>query len=136
MVAYSFKPSFVAPIQAGEKRQTIRLPRKRHARPGEPLQLFTGMRTKACRKILDVDPICTGVDEVRLDLRLDDPELLVNGIPLVGVQRDRYALGDGFAVPARICGITPFAYMVRWWLLTHGRVLFTGVAIRWEPHDG
>ncbi|MEJ0016825.1 MAG: ASCH domain-containing protein [Acetobacteraceae bacterium] len=46
MVAYSFKRDFAAPILAGIKRQTIRADRRRHARPGEVLQLYTGMRTK------------------------------------------------------------------------------------------
>lgn len=51
MVAYSFKRRFAEPILAGAKRQTIRADRRRHARPGEELQLYTGMRTKSCRLI-------------------------------------------------------------------------------------
>lgn len=51
MVAYSFRARFVVPIEAGTKRQTIRAPRKRHAKPGEEMQLYTGMRTRACRLI-------------------------------------------------------------------------------------
>jgi len=51
VVAYSFRPRFIAPILAGTKRQTIRGDRKRHARPGEELQLFTGMRTQHCKLI-------------------------------------------------------------------------------------
>lgn len=136
MVAYSFKPSFVLPISNGTKRQTIRLPRKRHARPGEDVQLFMGMRTRYCRKIIP-DPVCVGVDEVRPDLRgadRRDPEsfrdaLQVNGIPVLGEEADAYARGDGFE---GVLWVKPFAHMVRWWLLTHGTVLFEGVAIRWE----
>lgn len=136
MVAYSFKTSFVLPIAAGTKRQTIRLPRKRHARPGEPVQLFTAMRTRYCRKIIP-DPLCVGVDEVRLDLRGADKldpstfreALSVNGIPVLDEAADAYARGDGFA---GVSSVTPFAHMVRWWLFTHGPVLFDGVAIRWE----
>lgn len=139
MVAYSFKPSFVLPIATGTKRQTIRLPRKRHARPGEPLQLFTGMRTRYCRKIIP-DPVCVGIDEVRLDLRDADRSepasfreaLQVNGIPALDEEADAYARGDGFA---GVSSVKPFAHMVRWWLLTHGPVLFEGVAIRWEPQS-
>jgi uncharacterized protein YqfB (UPF0267 family) len=51
MVAYSFKARFVEPILAGTKTQTIRADRKRHARPGEDLQLYTAMRTKQCKLI-------------------------------------------------------------------------------------
>lgn len=47
MVAYSFQKRFVEPIRSGRKRQTIRADRKRHARPGEVLQLYSGMRTNA-----------------------------------------------------------------------------------------
>ena len=61
MVAYSFQPGFAAEIIAGRKTQTIRNPRKRHAMPGEHLQLFTGMRTRYCKKIIP-DPLCIGVD--------------------------------------------------------------------------
>ena len=137
MVAYSFKASFAPPIATGTKRQTIRLPRKRHARPGEPVQLFTGMRTRHCRKIIP-DPVCVGLDEVRLDLRAADTldpssfreALSVNGIPVLDEAADAYALGDGFA---GVSSVRPFAHMVRWWLFTHGPVLFDGVAIRWEP---
>lgn len=51
MVAYSFKRQFGPPILAGTKGGTIRNDRKRHARPGEELQLYHGMRTKSCTLI-------------------------------------------------------------------------------------
>jgi hypothetical protein len=137
MVAYSFKHSFILPISAGTKRQTIRLPRKRHARAGEAVQLYAAMRTRYCRKIIP-DPLCVGVDEVIFDLRgavARDPAsyreaLRVNGIPVVDEATDAYARGDGFDGSA---SVAPFAFMVRWWLMTHGAALFEGVAIRWEP---
>lgn len=148
MVAYSFNAAFVSPIVARIKRQTIRLPRKRHARPGERMQLYYGMRTRHCRKLIP-DPVCIGLDEVRIDLRelagIDREEgrpdwrdlvgLEVNGIPLNvatgDVQADEYARGDGFPGMPDL-GISPFEHMVRWWLDVHGAVLFDGVALRWE----
>lgn len=57
MVAYSYKARFVEPIRLGlepgpwipgMKRQTIRADRKRHARPGEEIQHYRGMRTRQC----------------------------------------------------------------------------------------
>lgn len=51
MVAYSFQKRFARPILDGTKLHTIRWDRKRHARPGEALQLYAGMRTKHCRLI-------------------------------------------------------------------------------------
>lgn len=87
MVAYSYKAGFVAPIRVGlglavldlhyelggylpgqpirPKRQTIRANgRRRHARPGEALQHYHGMRTTKCFKIGDAR--CKGVSDVRL----------------------------------------------------------------------
>lgn len=52
MVAYSFQSRFEVPIRAGFKTQTIRATgRRRHAKPGERLQLYIGMRTRQCRLI-------------------------------------------------------------------------------------
>lgn len=51
MVAYSFHPRFVDAILGGTKRQTIRMHRRRHARPGEEMQLYAGMRTRHCRLV-------------------------------------------------------------------------------------
>lgn len=49
MVAYSFKKRFAVDIYLGTKTHTLRGPRRRHARVGEELQLYTGMRTKSCQ---------------------------------------------------------------------------------------
>ncbi len=131
MVAYSFKPQFVDAIVAGDKRQTIRAPRSRHALVGERIQIYAGMRTRDCRKLIP-DPVCIGVDEVE-----NDPGyplhhgygglLIVNGIELHGGEMDTYAIGDGFSSSAG---------MMRWWSVNHGPGRFTGVAIRWERRDG
>jgi hypothetical protein len=51
MVAYSFKKRFAPAIETGLKTHTMRAARRRHARVGEQLQLYTGMRTKHCRLI-------------------------------------------------------------------------------------
>ena len=61
MVAYNFQARFAAAIEAGEKAITIRtIGQRRHARIGERLQLYTGQRTRACRKLVDPDPVVTG----------------------------------------------------------------------------
>lgn len=128
MVAYSFKRAFVDDIVARTKRQTIRLPRKRHALPGERIQLYTAMRTRHCRKIIP-DPVCVGVDEVVIDLRAAECWLEVNGIQIRGEEADTYARGDGFQGSLFV---GPFRHMARWWIWVHGPILFEGVAIRWE----
>jgi hypothetical protein len=51
MPALNFQKQFAAKIERGLKRCTIRAPRQRAIRAGDPLHLFTGMRTKACRKL-------------------------------------------------------------------------------------
>jgi hypothetical protein len=64
MVAYSFKSFFAPQIIAGLKCQTVRADRRRHARPGEAVQLYTGMRTRACHKLVTPDPLCTQVRRI------------------------------------------------------------------------
>ncbi|MCA1972097.1 MAG: hypothetical protein LDL44_04610 [Caenispirillum sp.] len=65
MVAYNFQARFAAAVEAGEKAITIRtIGQRRHARIGERLQLYTGQRTSACRKLLDPDPVVTGVQSI------------------------------------------------------------------------
>lgn len=129
MVAYSFKPSFVRPIEVKSKRQTIRLPRKRHARPGEALQFFTGPRMGPDRL---GSALCVAVREVRLDfdagsVTLDDFEVIEGAEGL-----NAFAVRDGFAPPARL-QVEAWAYMAKWWALTHpGQPVFRGVLIDWD----
>lgn len=60
MPAYNFQKQFAPLVESGQKRQTIRaIGKRRHARPGESLQLYTGQRTKACRKLISPDPVAS-----------------------------------------------------------------------------
>jgi hypothetical protein len=135
MVAYSFKARFAEPIIAGTKCQTIRAPRKRHARPGEALQLYTGMRTKQCRKLLDVDPICTFVTPVQLCFdrtgHFLKSTIVWYEIPVRGIeQQNKFAQADGF---------TTVHEMAEFWFATHARgtkrIEFDGILIQWEPEE-
>jgi len=130
MVAYSFKPGFIPAIEALEKRQTIRLPRKRHARAGEALQLFTGPRMKPVRLGAAT---CVAVRDVRLDFRaatvtVDDAMMIDELADL-----NAFAIRDGFLPPEHLQAVvTPWEYMSRWWRLTHpDHALFRGVLIDW-----
>ncbi|WP_375454807.1 hypothetical protein [uncultured Methylobacterium sp.] len=128
MVAYSFKARFAAPILAGTKAQTIRAERagrSRHARPGEQLQLFTGMRTKACRLL--ATPPCIAVMPILMvfswpaacDL------VVVDGIQLAPSSMARFARADGFETAAD---------MAAFWAAEHpGIENFQGALIRWQP---
>lgn len=127
MVAYSFQPRFVPHIRNGSKGQTIRkIGKRRHARPGEAMQLYCGMRTAHCFKILEHDPICQRVDDVLFDLTHPrTPILIVAGIDVrVRTARDRYAQRDGFF---------DFTDMLEFWLEEHGPNRFRGRAHVWAP---
>lgn len=136
MVAYSFHAMFAEPIVTLRKRQTIRGPRRRHAYPGEPIQLYTAMRTRQCRKLLAIDPICLDVTPLGLSIDANHPQLLADAVlmncPLNNVEIEQLAWEDGFgggpAGQARL-------RMGEWWLKTHGAGRFGGFLIRWEPRS-
>ncbi len=122
MVAYSFKNRFVPDIQAYLKMQTVRANRKRHARPGEMLQLYCGMRTKHCFKIVP-DVRCLTVETIEIDV---GPQIIHD--ILIGNQRvDRhsFAVKDGFE---------SVFDMHEFWVKAHGTGNFSGVLIRWESN--
>lgn len=133
MVAYSFKERFVDPIKAGllhapskyyltkPKRQTIRAHRRdgRHAKPGDTLLLYSGMRTTRCFSIgvarcVSVHPIVISVREDFMKVVLDGEVVLPN---------DDFAQADGFET---------WREMHAFWKDTHGLGRFGGMLIRWE----
>lgn len=123
MVAYSFKSRFAQLIAEGRKCQTIRAERQRHARPGEPIQLFVGMRTKHCRKII-ADPICEAVQDVAIFIgRHGLINILINGLWLSEDERVTFVRADGFA---------DVADFHDFWMTEHGEGWFHGVLVRWS----
>jgi hypothetical protein len=122
MVAYSFKARFERAILDGRKRQTVRADRKRHARPGEPVQLYRSMRTKSC-KLLGVAP-CTGVSPIRIDVAGDALEL--HGVTTTRREGlDAFAQQDGFA---------DWSELKAFWIENHpGVTIFAGWVIYWGP---
>lgn len=136
MVAYSFKPRFVVPIRAGlgldappvplvrPKRQTIRaIGKRRHARPGEQLQLYQGMRTRDC--FLIGRATCTKVQEVAIWPSEIDFRIALDGSDLMPTGIKDFAKDDGFDDEHD---------MLAFWHQSHrGLDYFEGVCIRWEP---
>jgi hypothetical protein len=146
MVAYSFQKRFIPPITIGlglpirpedqddraatmltPKRQTIRaVGLRRHARPGETLQLFTGMRTKQCRLIGEatcssVEPVIIWVDSRAI--AIERGKLMLGRAAMT-----EFARNDGFANPED---------MAQFWRTEHkGIAKFEGFLIRWEPQNG
>ena len=123
MVAYSFKQRFASRILDGSKRQTIRADRRRHARPGEQLQLYTGMRTKHCKLIARV--ACEIVSPVRLvfDATGGAQAFEVDGRLLLEPAMLTFARADGF---------NSIEDMAAFWRAEHpGIDDFRGWVIRW-----
>jgi len=113
----------VQPILDGTKRQTIRADRRRHARPGEELQLFTGMRTKHCKLI--AQRTCKDVLPIRL---VFDDAAGGEGVLLPG-----FGIPGGLEGFARSDGFSSWAEMKAFWRKHHPGVdEFEGVLITWD----
>lgn len=130
MVAYSFNPRFEVAIREGWKTQTIRAGRLRHAKPGELLQLFVGMRTANCRRICE-DVRCTDVMLIQIHF---DTEGEIGCITTDDVRVrdvDAFAVRDGF---------TDASDMAAFWRKQNGQrpdTSFTGYLIEWAaPKSG
>lgn len=131
MVAYNFQARFATAVADGSKRQTIRAERKdgRHAKPGDRIQLYTGMRTRACRKLRDPDPICSESRPIQIAswcVSMRDPDPKKQLLLFVPDHLDAFARADGFA---------DFEAMKTWFAKTHG-LPFSGRLIGWEPEGG
>lgn len=115
MVAINFSAQFADDVAAGRTTQTIR--RTRRCEPGDALQLYTGQRTKKCRKLRDAK--CVDVTYVALTAR---------GVTLGDVRRfprdiDEFAQLDGFA---------DYAEMWKWFSNRYKTSSFTGYVVRWK----
>lgn len=94
--AINFKAQFADKILSGEKKQTIRLPRKREIKVGDELHLYTGLRTKkckllkkvVCKKIINIEIQKTGIGYKTSDM--DNAELSVLDF------LNAFAIADGF----------------------------------------
>jgi len=58
-------------VESGEKRCTIRALRKdkRDPKRGETLYIYTGLRSKSCRKLVTPDPVCKKARPIWFDSR-------------------------------------------------------------------
>lgn len=138
MVAYNFQSRFAEPILAGTKGGTIRATRRLsparigargldvvaeerpggHARPGEMLQLYTGQRTKQCRRIADRK--CIAAEPIEL--------LLFEQKILVGQQSIEKR--TGLNLLAVFDGFADFDEMIEFWSPAKH---FAGWHVRWLP---
>ncbi|MEM6837665.1 MAG: hypothetical protein AAF609_12515 [Cyanobacteria bacterium P01_C01_bin.120] len=120
MVAYNFQPQFAEAISTWQKRQTIRaLGKRRHARIGDALQLYTGQRTKECRKLLALDPPCTAVLPISIGLNGRMVEVFIDDVYVAQDQLEQLAKDDGFN------SVDEFIYFFE------SRLPFEGVIVKW-----
>lgn len=121
MVAYNFQRRFAEAVASGAKTQTIRAERSTpHARVGAPVQLYTGMRTASCRKLVDPDPICV----VSTYCAIREDGITLGDHPRTDL--DDFARADGFR---------DWTDMKAWFETTHG-LPFIGRLIAWAtPED-
>lgn len=132
MVAYSFQQRFADAIRDGRKTQTIRaVGKKRHARAGEMIQLYTGMRSNRCQKIRP-DERCLSAQNIEIGLIYGDIGWIIVGKLIaanVVANLDAFAKADGFEDAAD---------MSAFWRAQHGTLNdapFNGVLIRWSADD-
>ncbi len=99
MPAYNFTKRFSPAVESGDKTQTIRATDKK-ALPGQAAHLFTGQRTKACRRLglgtlISVSPIEIGRHACGEPYAVLNPSSL-RPTHLVHFDLDRFAKADGF----------------------------------------
>src|SRR3954469_9461421 len=135
MPAYSFQERFIPFIIDESKDHTVRAERagrSRHARPGETVYLYYGMRTKWCRKIGEATCVATrpiyicekGIFFPGLSGALYEPSQQ---------GRDLFAWKDGFRPEGSTLDnpAGAFELMIRFWRQTH-ELPFQGVVIYWK----
>ena len=129
MPALNFKKQFAAAVQSGKKRQTIRQPRKDgrpHAKVGDQITLYTGMRTKGCRKLGVAT--CTDVQSVKIgEAEFGTSFLDIDGQRLSINERCQFAQDDGFG-PNPASALFGFNRFFR----DHYGFPFEGVLIKWS----
>jgi len=96
-VAYNFNERFAGAVKTGVKKSTIRgqrIGRSRHALPGEPLRLYTGMKTKECKKLLP-NQICSNVQRIVI---IQEPlvSVILDDFVLSAAAVEELAVADGF----------------------------------------
>jgi hypothetical protein len=124
VVAYNFQKQFADDVEYGIKLQTIR--QKARCQTGSALQLYTGMRTKNCRKLADA--VCLSVTPVIIN----SCSIILNGaqLPIGNALRDE--LGDCDNDFARKDGFDGFVEMAKWFENRYGLLPFEGVVIKWR----
>lgn len=131
MVALNFKEQFADDVEEGRKRRSIRAPRKdgRLPKKGEPAYLFTGMRTKKCRRL--GESVVARVRMVEIDytgVKIEGRALYAGDAPAYQGGPDPESYDGDFA---RADGFDSFSDMADWFKKQHG-LPFIGNLIEWS----
>jgi len=118
MPALNFTKQFAPKVKARIKRQTIRALRKdgRNPRPGQTLYLYTGMRTKYCKKLGEA--ICKSVEQIAIE----------GSAVTIGVNRLSFKQENALA---KADGFDCFLDFMEFFRKTHG-LPFYGLLIKWS----
>jgi len=120
MPLLGYKKQFAPLVESGEKRHTIRAMRKRPFRVGDRLYHYAGLRTTACRKLLESD--CTGADDITIDEKGD---VYINGRCMYESAKESFAYADGFRPPGYL-----WEQMFNFFKIVHG-LPFRGQLVKW-----
>lgn len=118
MVAFNFKACFAGDVESGKKTQTIRA--NKRCKAGDILQLYTGQRTKSCRKLGDA--VCIAVDSISITpggLKFGNPGWWPK-------DPDVFAERDGF---------TSYDDMYDFFCSDHEQEVFNGYVIMWRKKE-
>lgn len=128
MPALNFKAQFAEAVEIGEKQQTIRAPRKDgrpHAKRGDVVKLYTGMRTKGCRLL--GEGRVTSVRKVEIEAT----SMKLDGRPLFAGLRHRDQVDPTDNEFAEADGFNSFMDMAAFFDDLYG-LPFEGEVIAWE----
>lgn len=128
MPALNFQARFAEDVEDGRKRQSIRALRKDGKSPHSPgctVYLYTGMRTKSCRKLGEAK--CLSVTPIRID----GTEMFLDGQRVPAGRALRGDTEDHDSDIARADGFDDFMDMAEWFGDMYG-LPFEGELIKWD----
>jgi hypothetical protein len=121
MGLYNFKKRFAPFVRNGTKRHTIRAKRRYPDKPGNPVHLYCGLRTKHTELL--GRSTCVKVEDIRVTI---DRQVYIDGVLLFDDEKNQLAFRDGFRSRGRA---RAFEEMMEFW---EGRLPFTGDIIHWK----
>lgn len=106
MVAINFDARFAGLVEEGLKTCTVRKGPK--GKPGDRLQLYTGQRSKGCRRLVNPDPVLLQVVPIEIG---EDYAKLGDAAPMTG---------DRLAILGASLGFDDYAGAVAFYRERHG----------------